>query len=155
MWHEKIPDLPGWYWIEMDGDPQSEDGWRMAYWDCEAPDPVLVVVSHETAVSMMTTCHRGVAFYRVAGDLLRDIEFPGCRPPLPSAWVGPLSCPGGPFGSCIVEFDAETFEAAKRDRKAMRLQHTDNKFVEDRGGTFTTVTIDGLSKLRKEPSDAE
>ncbi len=119
----------------------------MAYWDSEADEPRLYVYDPGivAALGVKRCLTRGVSIWREDHDAMphkwRDTECDGtwCGP---SLWVGPLSCPGGPFGTTIVEFDQEAYDDAMEHGLVMVLQHRDYSATNRGGGTETVVKLE-------------
>lgn len=139
MYHESTPDLPGYYFIA--NQPGHEDGWSIAYWDCEAEFPRLYVWLWDLAKIGMS----GTSIW-LPGDesdlphKWRDAATSGtwCGP---EVWFGPIRVPGGPFGDTTVIPEYEMWRLAKDEGKPLKVSHIDNTSQDRRLGTVTNVRL--------------
>lgn len=150
MRHTKTPSDRGWYWVA--NNPEMPDEWQMVYWDAEADEPRLYSFCPEILAVIGMKGHRGVSVWKESGDNWEDTEIPGGWWKGPQVWVGPLSQPGGPFGSTIAEFDQETYEKAKAEGHVMVMRHLDYTMSDRRFGTVTEIAVMPESELSKVPS---
>jgi len=119
MLHQKTPDTNGWYWLEDDGE------WFMGYMRAEEDVPQLVLAIEENAtMEQFFEQSPGRFFNQESGTFMK-----------PTAWIGPLECPGQPFHHEIVEFSMEQHERAIREGKSLVMsvinsQHCDGHMSE-------------------------
>lgn len=114
---ENLPDDQGWYWAEC-----ADGEWMMAFVDTGNEKVVL----YEGEAPEAGELHCG----------FEQISSCGIK-----RWFGPFTCPGGDFGGSTVEKDAEHYDRAKKERKAMVVVHVDYRYCRDEGhGSSITVT---------------
>lgn len=143
MRHTKTPSDPGWYWIA--NSPDQPDGWEMAYWDAERDEPRLYVFDPIplAALGPEEWPSRGVSIWKQEDNgphQWADCECDGTWRG-PEVWIGPLSQPGGPFGSTIAEFEHELHEKAAKIKHALVMTHVEYTHCDDIGGCITTTKI--------------
>jgi len=116
MLHEKTPDQDGWYWVHQ-FDRHGSDLWFMAYLKVEGLDDgvraylKLIDVDDEGDYFGVENLRLDVAGQSDYGQIKH--------------WIGPLSCPAGPFGGEIAEFTFERHQEAKAAGKALVMIHAD------------------------------
>lgn len=118
MLHHSPPDDQGWYWIE---DADSHE-WHMAYLDTGNEELRLgvVVLDAIDAPSLSQMQQATGNYWRyVRGTSGRLVKLTTGR------WIGPLTCPAGPFGGHIAEFSIESHEEAKASGKALVMLAAD------------------------------
>lgn len=153
MRHTKTPDESGWYWVGTN--PSQADGWQIAYWDADADVPTLYTYSPELLVLkdvVAPACSR----WRECDDypphkwIDRDCEGTWSGP---ECWVGPMNCPGGPFGCDIIEASEELHEKARASKGVIVIHHRDFTHCNDTGhrGTTTTTAIRPRPRAYDEP----
>lgn len=137
MLHKKTPSENGWYWVELDGDL-----W-MGYLLAEADTPMLLLAPFADGCNQVDIERAGELWRLVQTDELGWVDpNDGCGYGQPSRWIGPLSCPAGPFGSEIAEFTVERHEEAEKQGKSLIMVHAD--IAEDKGVPGCQLRTTGL-----------
>jgi hypothetical protein len=136
MLHTKTPDADGWYWISTEerqiDETESEVGHWMAYLDVETGDLVkrakLFVTEPESASSRM--------FFEASPGVFRDEDVTDLAIK-PKYWIGPLSCPFGPFGDSIIEPELEHHLLAENKKRNIVIKYVNYQHSTDHGETWT------------------
>ena len=138
MLHTKTPDTDGWYWISTEerqiDESESEVGHWMAYLDVETGD---IGQRAKLFIAEPETDHCGT-FFEMEPGVFQDKHFT-YQLIEPKYWIGPLSCPFGPFGDSIIEPELELHLIAEKDKSVICIRHSNYQHADGPGGGTWTV----------------
>ena len=114
----ELPDEHGWYWCKL----LHNDEWCMAFVDtCEEH---VLLFGGENGLS-------GPSRHKWdQRSLERNLGI--------IQWYGPITCPGGDFGSTTVIIDEERHLQAALEKKAIVLTYVDLRYCKEDGGSNIT-----------------